>query len=334
MREREQYLGEKTTGTCLTPLKSTVPTLNLEVLEAINKTKTNLENNGNRPQTVKTVGKELLKLAQHTDIFNTSQVLNYIAKAKVHHFKTGEPTNKNWSEGQKRKVSYAYREFCEVNGLEFTMPRYKQNSPIPLIPKSNHVEAIINNASKNMATIYTILSETAVEGEELSATPRNQINPEEGTISIIGTKQHDNGTYKLKEQTAEMLRQYLAKKPQEYPFPKQKTMRQAWSDARTKTATKQCNPEILKIPLKNLRNYAGAIFYNTMGKDPIQTMRFMRHKKLETTMDYLRGLTEFTATQEYISKIATTAEEALELLTQGFKEEAIFGEKHLYRKLK
>ena len=219
--------------------------------------------------------------------------------------------------------------------MPFSKPKsYKQKSPIPLIPNAKDVEAIISNSSKNMATIFQIMSETAIEEHELEMTPRQQINAQEGKISVIGTKQHDNGTYRLKEQTAEMLRQYLARKTETYPFPTAKQMRTSWCKARTKTTTKLCKPEIKKIQLKSLRNYAGAVFYTTMGKDPIQTMHFMRHKKLETTQDYLRGLTEFTANAQYISKVATTAEEAIELLNQGFKEQAIFGEKHLFTKLK
>jgi integrase len=185
-----------------------------------------------------------------------------------------------------------------------------------------------------MAVIYKIMTETAVEETELELTPRNQINTNTGTISIIGTKKHDNGTYKLKDQTKEMLNQYLATHTEEYPFPKAKSMRGAWIKSRKRTAKKLCNQELNKIPLKNLRNYAGAIYYLTMGKDPIATMHFMRHKELPTTMHYLKGLTEFTANAEYISKIATTAEEAIELLNQGFKEQSIFGEKHIYTKLK
>ncbi len=164
--------------------------------------------------------------------------------------------------------------------------------------------------------------------------PLNQINPEQGTISVIGVKRHDNGTYKLQDQTAEMLRQYLATHQREYPFPKVESIRESWRCARRTTAKKLCNKEILNIQMKDLRNYAGAIFYLTMGKDPIATMHFMRHKEINTTMDYLRGLTEFSANTTRVSKIATTAEEAIELLNQGFKEESIFGDKHIFTKMK
>ena len=230
-------------------------------------------------------------------------------------------------------MANAYEIFCAVNNMQYEKPKFAYKSPIPLIPKTEHINAIVANAPKRIGVIFKILSETAIEGYELEMIPMKQINAQDGILSVVGVKRHDNGTYKLKTQTAEMLRQYLATHQREYPFPKVASIRESWRCSRRTTAKKLCNPEILKIQMKNLRNYAGAIFYLTMGKDPIATMHF-RHKDIETTMDYLRGLTEFTANSEFVSKVATTAEEAIELLNQGFKEQAIFGEKHIFTKLK
>ena len=318
----------------LTSLISLRPALNLETETAIAKTKRELENRGNKPQTCKKVESTLTRLAREADIFDPDKVLQYIAHAKKTDPLNGKLTDKDWSDPYKAQAADIYAIFCEINNILFKKPSYKRTSPIPLIPSPENVEAIISSSSKRMATVFRIMSETGIEGFELEIIPRNQIDSQQGIISVVGVKRHDNGTYKLKDSTAEMLRQYLAKHPEEYPFPKVKNTREAWMNSRETTASKLGKPELKKIPLKNLRNYAGAVFYTTMGKDPIQTMHFMRHKKLERTMDYLRGLTQFSANVTYISKVATTAEEAIELLNQGFKEEAIFGEKHLYRKLK
>jgi integrase len=328
----DQY--RKMTGTCHILNFIDIRPIRLEAQASIAKTKRFLENKGDQPGTCNQVEKILTRIARETDIFSPDEVNHYIAHAKVTDRKTGQPTNKDLSDPYKNRIVEAYNNFCESEGIAYTKPRYKRRSPIPLIPKTEDVQAIITNSSKRIAPIFQIVAETAIEGYELSLIPKQQINSEQGTLSVVGVKGHDNGTYRLKQPTAQMLREYLAKHPQEKPFPTVKSIREAWMHARASTAKKLCKPSIAQIPLRNLRNYAGAVFFLTMGKDPIQTMHFMRHKHLETTMDYLRGLTEFGANQEYISKIATTAEEAIELLNQGFKEEAIFGEKHLYRKLK
>jgi integrase len=255
----------------------------------------------------------------------------------VKHYITTEYKKKNGaspSNGTRRKLLFAYDKFAQTNQIPFDHPKCSYNPPVPLIPQTTDVEAIISHASQQYATIFRILSETGAEGHELEITPRNQIDLEQGTISIVGIKDHDNGTYKLSPTTTEMLRLYLAKHPQEHPFPTSKMMGETWRHSRRKAVKKLCQTQLGRIPFKNLRNYAGAIFYLTKGKDPIQTMHFMRHKQLETTADYLRGITNFTARCEYVTKATKTMTEELELMAQGFEYITQRDEYKLWRKLK
>lgn len=193
------------------------------------------------------------------------------------------------------------------------------------------------------------MTETAIESDELHKIPRSQIDIERGIISVVGNKQHSNGTYTLTPETRNMLKIYLdqpAKKTNiertyhksDYPFPTRKSQGIAWIKAREKTANKLQNKDLLKIPLKNLRNYAGAVYYFSYGKDAIQTQQFMRHKNLQQTSNYLRGITGFTLKLTKIGKIVNTAEEAMDLILQGFKEEAVYhsgtpNEKHVLTKI-
>jgi len=50
-------------------------------------------------------------------------------------------------------------------------------------------------------------------------------------------------------------------------------------------------------------------------------------------MHYIRSIPR-AIEGKFTCKVATTAEEAMELLSQGFKEQSIFGEKHLFTKPK
>jgi integrase len=193
------------------------------------------------------------------------------------------------------------------------------------------------------------MSETAIESDELHKIPRTQIDEIRGIISVIGNKQHSNGTYTLKPETKNMLKIFLdspekktnikrTKQKYEFPFPTRKSQGIAWIRARTKAASKTQDKSLLNIPLKNLRNYAGAIYYFLYGKDAIQTQQFMRHKNLQQTSNYLRGIKGFTLKLDKIGKIVNTAEEAMELILGGFKEESVFNqgtpnEKHILTKM-
>jgi integrase len=251
-------------------------------------------------------------------LFNPKQVMDYILSYQT---KAKKPA----TNGFKKCLIQTYATFCKFNQIPFDRPKgLRHESPIPLIPTMANVEKIINNASRKYVTIFRILTETAVEGEELHQTHRNQIDPEQGTISVNGCKGHTNGVYKLKTQTAEMLRQYLAKHPEPYPFPESRAMSLMWQQYRKKASRKLCEPELLKIQMKNLRNYAGAIFYNAKGKDPIATQRFMRHKKLDTTQQYLQGIMLYEENEEYTTKTVqlgtpTTIREITELSDAGYQ---------------
>jgi hypothetical protein len=115
------------------------------------------------------------------------------------------------------------------------------------------------------------MAEIGVEGEELHQTHRNQFEQTQAIISIKGLKGHGSANYKLKSQIAEMLREYLAKNPQEYPFPQPKTMSEMWRRARNTASRNNNDPSLKTIPMKNLRNYSGAQFWYSFP-DPIGVM--------------------------------------------------------------
>jgi len=253
----------------------------------------------------------LSQLSRKTNLAEPSQVKNYIANA------TNEKTKQPLSNASKNKLCQAYDWYTKTNGLQWQKPFYKVAEGTPLIPTTENVTKIIAASTTKYTTIFTILAEIGAEGEELHKTPRNKIDTEQGTITITGTKGHGSATYKLKPKTAEMLREYLAKNPQDYPFPKPKIMGQIWRRIRNRVADNQKQPELKNIPLKNLRNYSGAKLYNILP-DPIAVMRHLRHKKLETTMHYIRGIT-INGEEEYVVKTAKDIKEATTLIESGFQ---------------
>ena len=260
---------------------------------------------------LKTIAQKLRQIARNTNIQDPEAVKQYIATAK------SQTTNKPLSEGTKNKLLYVYDKYCKVQKIQWQKPWYRDERKIPLIPSSENVNAIINNATEHYAVVFKILAETGAGGHELAKVTRTDIDTEQGIISIRGRKGHASGTYKLKKQTAEMLRVYLHKNPKEHPFPTSRCMGDQWRDTRKRTATKLCKPDINNILLKSLRNYAGAqLYYKT--RDPIAVMRHLRHKKLETTMHYISGITTGEE-EDYTCKTASNIKEATDLIENGFQ---------------
>jgi hypothetical protein len=251
---------------------------------------------------------------------NPDDVKNAIAYSKV--------TN-----ASKTCFVLAYEWFTKTNGLTWEKPHYKWTLPTPIMPTTQQVERIISASTPKFATIYKLMTETGVEGEELHRTHRNQYDTTQGIISIKGLKGHDSGNYKLKPELARLLNEYMAKYATEYPFPKPKIMAQMWREARNKASQIHNDQNLNKIPMKNLRNYSGAQFYLRYDKDTIGTMRHLRHKKLETTMHYLRAIV-LDADPEYICRTAKTADEIAQLITAGYTKADEIDGIHLYRKRK
>jgi hypothetical protein len=249
-----------------------------------------------------------------------------------------------------------YAVFCHDNKIPFRKAKYTYEPPTVQIRKPEEIDAIINNATKESSPCFKIMKETAIEPAELHNIPITEIDTSKpnAVINVIGTKEHDNGTYYLSTGTSDMLREYLKfrkekkhnhnliqpiqKDPSVYPFPTQNSLNTSWVRARKQAAKKTYNPELENIELKDLRNFAGAIHYLTMGRCTLETKKFMRHKKLEQTENYLKGIKDFSLTLNKIGKCVTTAEEAMELILNGFKEEAVFhqgtpNEKHILTKM-
>jgi integrase len=255
---------------------------------------------------------KLRQIARNTDIFNPEAVKQYIATAKK---KTSEPIGNE----TKNKTAYAYHQFCERQNITWTKPYYRVEEKTPIIPTPESVNAIINTATEKYTIIFKLLAEIGADGKELQNVSQDDIDAEQGVIRVRGVKGHNSGTYKLKPQIAEMLRVYLSKNPQEHPFPSSEAMGDQWRDTRRRAAKKLCKPELDKIELKSLRNYSGAQLYLSMPiRDPIAVMRHLRHKKLETTMHYIRGMALSNEPEDYICRIATDVKQASELIEKGF----------------
>jgi integrase len=308
------------------PLK-TIPT---KTEETVINTLIALRNNGLNEQTVKNVSYKLRQIARQSNLNNPEEVKGFISTA------TNQRTKKPLSNASKQKFVIAYDNYCKVNEIQWKKPIYKIEETVPLIPTTDNINAIISNASRTYTAIFTILAEIGCSPLELHKVSQKDIDLEKGEISIRGVKGHASGTYKLKPRTAELLRVYIHKHPKEYPFPNPHAQSQIWVDTRRRASQKLCKPELEKICLRNLRNYSGAEFYKKLPiPDPIRVMRHLRHKKLDTTMHYLRAINlDYEEDDQWVSRTATTIEEDAKLIESGFQYVTERDGTKLYRKRK
>jgi hypothetical protein len=111
-------------------------------------------------------------------------------------------------------------------------------------------------------------------------------------------------------------------------------MSDMWRRTRDRLAENLKQPELRNIPMKNLRNYSGAQMYYKSNHDPIAVMRHLRHKKLETTMHYIRGITLDNEEEEYTCKATSDPKEIQQLIEAGFTKADEIDGLHIFRKRK
>ena len=127
---------------------------------------------------------------------NPEQVQTFIASMKQ-------------ANSYKQCMVKAYNYFADINGIQRIETNFKYQRKIPLIPSSENVNKIISASSKKYATIFRILDETGLEEQELASITRTGHRQKQGIINAQGCKGHKSRSFKLKPETAEMLRQYL-----------------------------------------------------------------------------------------------------------------------------
>ncbi len=257
---------------------------------------------------------KLKQIAKHANLTDPKAVKEYIDNA------VNERTRQPLAEATKDKLATAYDNLVKANGLTWKKPVYKIPENVPLIPTREAITQIIGSCKVDCKTIFTILAEIGCSPEELHCTPRSKIHTETDTIDIIGHKKHGSGKYKLKPTTAEMLKEYLTRHEGEFPFPKAKRMTDAWLKAKKRVSEQLKRPELMQIQLRNLRNYSGATFYNSLPiRDPMALMRHFRHKKLSTTQHYIQAIVLDFSDDQWISLVTKSTEEECQAIEKGYQ---------------
>ena len=293
------------------------PRLLKNTADRILKTIEQLTADGKSQNTIDSVMTSLKILNRETDLMNPEAVKMCIATIKKRDTRNRETAELLCNQSkQKHLNNYAY--FAKTNGIQWEKPKLKWDTKIPITPSREQAETIISSApTLKSATIFRVLLETGYEGQELHNTTRKDIDIEQGIITVAGTKGHSGRSFKLKASTAEMLRIYMQKHQREHPFPTPQLMGDAWRSARERASRKLSRPDLNNIPLKGLRNLSGILLYQKFP-DPWRIMLHMGHKRLDTTQHYLSVMTIQNTETEWICKTATTTQERIQLIEQGF----------------
>jgi integrase len=275
------------------------------VKEGIFKTVWELRKNGFAAATVEGYGDKLKVLSKIADLQFPEMVKGVIAEKKC-------------SVAFKEALVNAYDHYVRVNELRWKKPKYPRQRGLPYIASAEQINQIIARASRRYALVFSVLRDTGMRSVELYAATLRSIDLEKGSVTVRSAKGGKPRVLVLKPSTLAMLTEYVRKQGfglDDALFPTSSTARHAFERYRNDVARKLHAPELRKIRLYDLRHFFATMLYHRT-KDILYVKEQLGHKRLKNTLIYTH-LVNF-GSDEYVCRVARTADEAKALVELGF----------------
>ena len=231
----------------------------------------------------------------------------------------------------------AYKHYCDVNGIDWSRPRLREEVYPVKVPTEERINLIISSASPRYSVIFH-LSKHGLRPHEISKIILRDIDLEKGELLVRTSKLGVERNLKISRQLADLLKEYVnhnsIQNISEHLFPSAKTIRNCWRKCRSKAYTKFADLELLKIRLYDLRHWFGTTTY-IKTRDIFHVKYLMGHRNIESTLHYMhiaKGLVNYS--DEYTVKVANSLEDYTSLLEQGFNYVSDYEDKKILRKRK
>ena len=234
----------------------------------------------------------------------------------------------------KANYTNVYTSFLKYLGKTWKAPKYQYQQPIPFIPLENEIDALIAGCGKHTSTILQTLKETGMRIGEALRLKWTDINPENNTITLNEPEKHGiPRMFKVSAKLIGMLQSMPKKADQIFGTAQICHKLGNFKGQRLGLAKKLENPRLAKITFHTLRHWKGTMEYHRTH-DPYHVKQLLGHRSLKSTEIYINIEQAIfsESDQKYHSAIASTIQEAQQLVEQGFDYVTTFDGKQLFRK--
>ena len=244
--------------------------------------------------------------------------------------------NHAWGGKRKNNASYAYRDWCNWKGFEYSYRKYKEpESPLPYIPTETEIDQLIAECNAEYACLLQLLKETAFRiGEAMRLTPSDI----DVTRKIVTLNVPEKGSRPRQAKMSDRLTAMIVPLIQKTGFNERiwslryESLQRTFSGRRNNLADKLKNPNILKITFKTFRHWKATLEYHKT-KDILHVKRLLGHRSLKNTLIYTH-LVDFGENDSFTVKIASSIDEFAGLLEAGFEYVSDYEENKICRKRK
>jgi integrase len=249
----------------------------------------------------------------------------------------------DWKSGTKDIAVDSYRDYLNMIGLtQVKLPHIRREATIPFIPLEEELDALIAAVTFKIGTFLRLLKETGVRPIEAWRVKWLDIDVAHRCVTVTPAKYSRPRKLKLTEPTLNLI---LARPRQNeyvwspsgvnYRFHKELAhFTRNYCKQRKRIAAKLKNPRIQLISLRTFRHWKATTEY-VKTKDIVHVKELLGHVNIQNTLRYIHLANAITdVTEEFVSKVATTVEEACALIEQGFEYVCDVDETRIFRKRK
>ena len=267
----------------------------------------------------------LKKQGRYSDstIYTRSKALKFMAKKGVNlsdpeAVKLFIAQRKEWSNGHKQLVVFAYDGFLEMKGIKWQPPFYDKNQRLPFIPTEKEVDALIAGCSKKIATTLLALKETGFRIGELWSCKWTDLDEEKCTLKCVAEKHGNPREIKIPSRLISML--LALPKTNEYIFLKSNLNAHRWNYDKQKTALakKLQNPRLKQVTFHTLRHFKASREY-AQTRNILHVKEMLGHRNINSTLVYTHLVPFDDESECYNHAVAKDEKEAGELLDQAWQ---------------
>jgi integrase len=241
-----------------------------------------------------------------------------------------------WCDNRRAQVYWVYDAFVRMLRISWDMPRIRTQQKIGFCPTEKTVNQAIAGLGKKISIAIQLVKETDIRSGEADNMKWDQINFENGTITIIPEKGSNPTVKKVSRDLLGRIGSLPKVSEKIFGEHGYDAMRTNLAQQRKVLAKKLGNPELLRLTFVSIRHFYGTKLYHQF-RDLMTVQKLMGHKRFTSTLqyiDYEKAIYGDYREDEWICKTAQSPEEAKDLIEAGFRYEDTIEDIHLYKKRK
>jgi len=287
-----------------------------------------MENNGKSKSVINSTRKELNNLARNANLDEPDEVKALIAKM-------------NTGNAYKRMLVQAYNRYAKYYKIQWEPPHYKVVSKEITVPTDEKVKMLIAAAKTPLSTKLELSYKTGLRPVEVCELKVKDFNKDNNTINPQTAKNGAPRKLTISQRLSDLLTEQITKHnlteedyifggtPEKYSY--------SFQRLKTMLAKRLNDTSIKRIRLYDLRHKFCMDTIEKFPQQPFLIMYTMGHKHLNTTEHYVHiqeYLKAITTDGKYLTSTASTVEQAIPLIEQGYIQAAEFNGIKIFKKPK